>query len=356
MDLKFDLSAPSDKKLLGKLRRGQPVQVKPIHFPKDGMSGNVRIPMSEDKLKKAMKAMKMGRGMRISLAPEEAESMSGSGLIFTKTGRVSTGRIQPSPIVGGLVMTPSSDMAGGMAGGKVKSLKQLNRESKKAFESAGKKISKAFTKDLPRVSKAAAKGYRKHVRPYASPVFKTLIEEGLPMLGEIAVTEGLKAADVPAPVAKIAGKAAKAGLKKPSQMAYKKSGLGLKSDINKMFKKAESAGQKGMSKAKSMGKSAVEYVGEGASLPVPVVRGAGRMRRMYETDKGTYKSTVVEEPRTLLVGGRIFSDRLIDPEASAYQPNTMAESWTPVQLGRPVGSGLYAGRSGMGLYAGRGLY
>lgn len=339
MDLRFDLTNPKDKAMLGKLRRGSPVQVKPIHFD-ENYGSRVRIePKDNEMLKKLRRAMKSGKGVRICLSPDEM--MEGEGLVFTKLGRVASGSIAPTSYkrFSGKIKsmkeledkiesgTYEDEMI--MEGGKVKSLKQLNRETSRAFKKAGKDIKKAFTEDVPEITRKAVKGYKEKVRPYASPVFKELFTNVVPELAGKAVEEGLKSQGVSPMGAKVSGRLVKAGLKKPMTMGYKKSGLGLKSDMAKAMKESGRLANRGM-----------KYLGSGASVPVPVVGGAMKIHRM---DKGTYETAFKEETPTLMRGGRLFTEKMIDPTASAYEPNVIANQYTPIQLGK-------------GLYAGRGLF
>jgi hypothetical protein len=323
MELDIDLSDALDRKMLGKMKRGMPVQLKPKHLA--GVSKNVKVGVSDDKLKKMMKAMRLGKGFRIALAPEETEMIE--GVEFTQGGRIS--------------------------------LKKIG----KAFKSVGKDIKKGLNKSGEELKKFP-KYYRKNIREYTSPIAKVLIEEGLPLLGETLVTEGMKAMDVPAPVAKLAGKATRAGLKKPSKMAYKKSGLGMQMEgMGMQMPNIELMGRRSR-----MGNSMEDggmYPPAGRRRPIttlpfeaPMV-GSGKMKmpsmrklhKAFSKDGQVIGAIREETSKIPYIGGRIFSDKLIDPLNKAYQPNAMVDQMGPENNSRRGGMGLYAG-----LPMGRGMY
>lgn len=348
MELDIDLTNPMDRKMLGKMKRGMPVQLKPEHL--QGMKKNVKVALSEDKMKKMMKAMRLGKGVRVCLDPEESEMME--GVEFT-------------------------------SGGRVKSIE-------KAFKKVGKDIKKGLKKTGEELKKVP-KYYRKNIRQYTQPIAKVLIEEGIPLIGEKLVEEGMKAMDVPAPVAKLAGKATKAGLKKPSQTAFKKSGLGLKSDLQKLMKQTKKTSEKVAKQTKKTSQKVADYVGsgimrgnielkareslmnnpmvDGGMYPPPRRRGPpmktlpyevpmigsgikGKMHKVFGKDGQIVGAIREETSKIPYIGGRIFSDKLIDPLNKAYQPNPMVDQMGPENNSRRgQGQGLYAG-----LPAGRGMF
>jgi len=370
--LSLDMSKPEDRKIISKLRRGAPVQVKPIHLQSPP---TIEMEVDDAKMKKIMSAMRRGVGSRIQLTGDEASTIRGEGLIFTPSGRV-------------------------MKGGKVKSLKQLNKETSRAFKKAGKEIKDAFEKDLPDVADKAVKGYKKKVRPFASPVFKELLVNQVPKLAGKAVEEGLKSQGVPPMGAKVASKLVEAGLKKPMDMGYKKSGLGLKKNlamvgdvVKKTAKKAtrttkkktmeavenmgmglksdiamvgdvlEKTAKKASRATKKTTKKAMDHMGSGGAITSPQLRLAMSPLVNDEVNGGRgmtvarYRSPVVDEiskNRIVagrgLFGGMIYNDRMIDPLDNSYSPNPMVDAFHP-ELN--FGNGLFAGRSGNGLYAGR---
>jgi hypothetical protein len=281
---RISLDEPTMRAMLGKLKRGQPVQIPARAFTDDsGMP--ISMSVSSDKMKKIARSMKQGRGVRIQLSPEERSTIG--GIDFTQ-------------------------------GGRVKTPKEINRDIRKAFVKLGEKAKK-----IP-------KFYRENVREYTQPIAKVLIQEGLPLLGEILVTEGLKAADVPAPAAKLAGKAAKAGLKKPSKQAFQKSGLGMKM----------------MSTPDMMGgrmKPAVMPFEKETVLTSPPTEMRGRMPR--NAGMGIRMKDVCVNDQMLPpihYGGSVTMGRLMDSRSGSYSPFQTAS--TPMM---PLGSGLYAGGRGL---------
>lgn len=175
--LKFDMGKKADRALLGKLRRGQTVQLK-----KDMLEGpsNVFIGVSDDLKKKMMKAAKMGKGLRMKISPSEAETIESEDMTFTAGGRVSIG---------------------------------------KAFKKLGKDIEKGF--------KTAAKGYREKARPIVGPFMRTLVQEGIKTAGSKVMEQAALSAGADPATAKILGKATGEMLKKPAKEAAQKSGLGM---------------------------------------------------------------------------------------------------------------------------------
>jgi len=175
--LKFDMGKKADRALLGKLRRGQTVQLK-----KDMLEGpsNVYIGVSDDLKKKMMKAAKMGKGLRMKISPSEAETIESEDMVFTAGGRVSIG---------------------------------------KAFKKLGKDIEKGF--------KTAAKGYRQKARPVVGPFMRTLVEEGIKTAGSKVMEQAALSAGADPTSAKILGRATGEMLKKPARKAAQKSGLGM---------------------------------------------------------------------------------------------------------------------------------
>lgn len=339
----FKFSVPigdkSARAMMGKLKRGKPVQIPSKYLMGD--SPNVKMNVASDKLKKIMRSMKQGRGVRIQLSPDECSTLMGDDFSYT-------------------------------TGGRIKSLKELNRDTSKAFKKAGKKIEKGLKKTGEELKKVP-KYYRKNVRQYTSPIAKVLIEQGIPEIGSKLVEEGMKAMDVPAPVAKLAGKATKAGLKKPSQMAYKKSGLGLKSDMKKLASAVKKTGKKAvksskkmagiaMDSGKKMSGTAMDYLGSGVMKPAVMPPSALMRPAVIEPSPIEVKPLRGRMPRSagmgirykdisvgdhmlppVVYGGEVNMGRLISEKHGSYTPYQTAS--TPMM---PLGSGLYAG--GRGLY------
>lgn len=320
MELDIDLSDALDRKMLGKMKRGMAVQLKPKHLA--GVSKNVKIAVSDDKLKKMMKAMKLGKGFRIALAPEETEMIE--GVEFTQGGRIS--------------------------------LKKIG----KAFKSVGKDIKKGLKKTGEELKKVP-KYYRKNIREYTSPIAKAIIQEGIPLIGAKLVEEGFKSAGADPFVAKMAGKATQAGLKKPAKMAYKKSGLGMGEMpmpnvelLARQSRMGNSMEDGGMYPPAGRRRRPI------TTLPadVPIV-GSGKvkmpsMRKLHKafSKDGQVIGAIREETSKIpFIGGRIFTDKLIDPLNKAYQPNPLVDQMGPENNPRRGGQGLYAG-----MPMGRGMY
>lgn len=289
--LKIDLNDKKARSLLNKIKKGAMVQI-----PKDVLQGtpNVFMDVRDDLASKMDKSMRMGRGVRCCMSPDETSSMTGEGMKFTQ-------------------------------GGRVKSLKQLSRDAGKAFKKAGEEL------------KRVPKYYRKNIREYTSPMAKVLIQDGIPMIGEKLVEEGLKAAGADPFTAKLAGKAAKAGLEKPAKMGYEQSGLGLRGlpgasriaperRIPKMpVKILPGSTLKPLRELEDIGSGL--YAGRGGRMP----RNAGGAIR--------YKDIYLSE--TLLpkvvYGGEVSMGRLMDTKHGSYMPFQTAS--TPMMPF--VGKGLY---------------
>lgn len=163
---------------LSNLRNGHAVQIKYEHLT----GGALKIPQIGD-TKKIQKAIKNNKGVRISFSPAEVELFS--------------------PKLGGKINVG-------------KALKSFGKQASKGLNN--------FGEDL----KTVPKYYRNNVRAYTQPAAKVLIEEGIPMLGSKLVEEGMKAAGADPLTSKLAAKAVSASLKQPAQLAFKKSGLGVK--------------------------------------------------------------------------------------------------------------------------------
>jgi hypothetical protein len=86
--------------------------------------------------------------------------------------------------------------------------------------------------------------------------------------------------------------------------------------------------------------------------PKMKIKGSG-ISKFYKVESGIHPMmdrVYREETSPIpLIGGRIFNSQLIDPLNKAYQPNVKAELSHP-EMNLKGGMGLYAGRSGMGLY------
>ena len=382
--LAMDMSKVADRKMLGKLRRGDMITVKPVHLSGEA---TVTVDVPDAVAKKIEGARRRGVGTRVKLDESSAKTMMGEGLMFTSTGRV-------------------------MKGGKVKSLKQLNRETSRAFKKAGKEIESGF-KQVGEELKTVPKYYRENIREYTSPIFKQIIESAIPMAGE-AVTQGLlEFMDADPAVSKVVSKAVAVGLKKPANMAYKKSGLGLKGDLEGLVKKGKKAvteavvgkglkedikkvarqaskklvgssvvgalkkaGRKARAKvspiekavdyvgsglksdvgrvvrkARAKGRSAVDYVGgELISSPELILGHSKYINDEVDGGVGSLKgrAPVSMRPRRIemkgrgLYGGMMYTHRFLDPLDKSYEPNAEVDAFHP-ELN--FGKGLYTGRN-----------
>lgn len=290
--LKIDLNDKKARSLLNKIKKGAMVQI-----PKDVLQGtpNVFMDVRDDLASKMDKSMRMGRGVRCCMSPDESSSMTGEGMKFTQ-------------------------------GGRVKSLKQLSRDAGKAFKKAGEEL------------KRVPKYYRKNIREYTSPMAKVLIQDGIPMIGEKLVEEGLKAAGADPFTAKLAGKAAKAGLEKPAKMGYEQSGLGLRG----------LPGASRIAPERRIPKMPVRVL-PGSTLKEPQDMGTGLYAgraiggRIPRSAGGAlrYKDIYLSEtmlPKITYGGNIVESGRLLATTHGAYTPYITAS--TPM-MPLPSGKGLY---------------
>jgi hypothetical protein len=157
--------------------------------------------VKDETASKIKKAMRMGKGVRMCCDAEEANSMEGEDMEFTEGGRV-----------------------------KVKSLKQLNRESARNLKKAGK--------ELKKVGKDITEGYKSKVRKYTSPFFKGAIEYALPTIASDLVGALADTFEAPPIVKKTLQAGTKSAIKPLATKAYKKSGLGVKMSKMPMSKVA----------------------------------------------------------------------------------------------------------------------
>jgi len=359
----FSIPVPNVKsnRIINKLKAGKPVQLSYKQLTENPK--NVFINLGDAMRRKLMRSIREGRGSRLILEiPEERASINSPDFIFTQGGRISFKKSKVKKNIKELksmsndiikvkmprgrkmkpaVMPPMEGMKLAVMppmdeGGKIKSLKEIGRDIKKS----NKKVGEAFKK-VGEELKTVPKYYRKNIRQYTQPIAKVLIKEGIPQIGSLLVEEGMKALDVPAPVAKLAGKATKKGLEKPADMAFRKSGLGLKSDMKKVAR----ASKKGV-------KSAMDYLGSGMDEDIgygvkPLMgrmpRNAGMGLRVKDA---YYPNEIDGYPIAIHFGGAVPMGRLIDTQHGAYTPYITAS--TPML---PMGTGLYAGRMGYGLYA-----
>lgn len=185
----MDLSDKKARSLLNKMKKGAMVQV-----PKDALKEphNVFMDVRDEMADKIKKSMRAGRGVRCCMSPQETETMESEDMEFTTGGRI-----------------------------KVKSLKELNRESARNLKKAGKELKKTFTKTIP-------EGYKSKVRKYTSPFFKGALGYAIPEIGSELIGAFADTFEAPPIVKKSLQSGVKSALKPVSEDVYRRSGLGMK--------------------------------------------------------------------------------------------------------------------------------
>jgi hypothetical protein len=304
---KLDLNDKKARSLLNKMKKGAMVQV-----PKDALSEphNVFMDVKDETASKMKKALKMGKGVRMMCCEEERDSMMGDDMEFTEGGRV-----------------------------KVKSLKQLNRESARNLKKAGKELKKTFTKTIP-------EGYKSKVRKYTSPFFKGALQYAIPEAGSQLVGSFLDVVEAPEFVKKTVQAGTKAGLKPIATKAYRKSGLGIK---KMMPPKGGVAMERRIPKmsVKTLPRSiAVNDMDMGMGLYAGATRmGMGMCMggRMPRSAGGAirYKDIFVGDQKLppIVMGGAVNMGSLIDINRGSYSPY-QSDGSTPM-MPLNTGKGLF---------------
>jgi hypothetical protein len=305
---KLDLNDKKTRSLLNKMKKGAMVQV-----PKDALSEphNVFMDVKDETASKIRKALRSGKGVRMMCCKEESDSMMGDDMEFTEGGRI-----------------------------KVKSLKQLNRESARNLKKAGKELKKTFTKTIP-------EGYKSKVRKYTSPFFKGALQYAIPEAGSQLVGSFLDVVEAPEFVKKTVQAGTKAGLKPLATKAYRKSGLGLR--VPKMHSTGGVAMDRRIPKmpVKTLPRSiAVNDMDMGMGLYAGATRmGMGMCMggRMPRSAGGAirYKDISIGDQKLppIVMGGAVNMGSLIDINRSAYSPY-QGDGSTPM-MPLNTGKGLF---------------